>query len=209
LSRAFVSEQDSTFDQDVPEIKIPLPEGSKNYVTPAGGNRLQEELAALDREERPRLVAAIARLVREGAADLDDLNRARWRLREVVRRIEYLNRMIARMEIVEPGLESGEAGGPGESGDQQRVQFGVPVAVGVAGGGTRVFRIVGVDESDPGAGLISWISPLARALTGARRGEQVEVELPEGRSVLEVLAVGREAGRCIGGQALEKKPPGN
>jgi transcription elongation factor GreB len=202
LSRAFVSEDDISLEQDVPEIRVPLPAGAKNFVTPAGGMRLLEELAALDRDERPRLAKAIARMVRETAADSDVLNRSRRRLREVVRRIEYLNRMIARMEIVEP--DPAQPGDPGDPGDPQRAQFGVAVAVRGAGGERRVFRIVGVDESDPGAGLISWISPLARALIGARAGDRVEVDLPEGRSVIEVLAVGPAVRRTDGRQALEK-----
>jgi transcription elongation factor GreB len=184
VSRAFVSEDDTCPEQDVPEIRIPLPPGAKNYVTPEGGARLREELAALELGERPKLAAAVARMVREADRDSAAVEVTRRRLREVQRRIEYLNSMIARMEIVEPGEAAGSGGG-----GLARVQFGARVTVRQPGAESRVFRIVGVDESDPAAGLISWISPLARAVTGAAVGDKVSVELPEGGSVFEILAI--------------------
>lgn len=206
MSRAFVDEDDQSPEQDVPEIRIPLPAGAKNYVTPAGAVKLQEELTRLDREERPRLAAEVSRLVRgEGAeaaqSDPDRLERSRRRLREIQRRIEYLNRMVARMQVIEPepsgsGSSDGPAGPP-------RVQFGVPVVVRGPDGAATEYRIVGVDESEPQRGLVSWISPLARALTGARPGDRVEVDLPDGRAVMEIVAIGTE--ESVG--ALEKKAP--
>ena len=48
--------------------------------------------------------------------------------------------------------------------------------------------IVGEDESDPKAGLISWTAPLARALDGAKVGEEVDVEVGRGETVT-VLAI--------------------
>jgi transcription elongation factor GreB len=206
VSRAFVDEDDQSPEQDVPEIRIPLPAGAKNYVTPAGAAKLQEELARLDRDERPHLAAAVARMVRgEGAgaaeSDPDRLERSRRRLREIQRRIEYLNRMIVRLQVIEPE-PSGSGGSDGPEGPPC-VQFGVPVVVQAPEGGPTEYRIVGVDESEPERGLVSWISPLGRALTGARAGDRVEVDLPDGRAVLHILAVGTKDSI----RALEKKAP--
>jgi transcription elongation factor GreB len=48
---------------------------------------------------------------------------------------------------------------------------------------------VGVDESDPSRGWVSWISPLARALVGKRRGDQARVALPAGEETLTVVSI--------------------
>ena len=52
----------------------------------------------------------------------------------------------------------------------------------------QVFRIVGVDEADPAKGLISFRSPLAAAILGARAGEIVEAAEPLGE--IEIVSVG-------------------
>jgi transcription elongation factor GreB len=52
-----------------------------------------------------------------------------------------------------------------------------------------VYRIVGVDESDPARGMVSWISPIARALVSRRAGERVTVKLPAGEKSLRVVKV--------------------
>ncbi len=82
------------------------------------------------------------------------------------------------MEVVPPP-------GPGVP----RVVFGTLVTVREAGGAERAYRIVGVDESDPGRGALSWISPVARSLTGKRPGDQVRISLPAGEQVLTILSI--------------------
>jgi len=180
MSRAFVSESDSQFqEEEVPPIKIPLPPGASNYMTPEGARRLREELASLADVERPRVAAALTRLVTPGAGpDREQLSAQRRRLREIDRRIEYLRAMLARIEVVEPGLEHVD-----------RVLFGTAVTVQEPDSRSRKYRIVGVDESDPAAGRISWISPLGKALLGRREGDRVELKLPEGESSLRILKI--------------------
>jgi transcription elongation factor GreB len=99
MSRAFVAESDSQFqDEEAPEIKIPLPPGAANYMTPAGAQALRAELSALRGGERPQAAAAVTRLGASGAfSDRDELAVQRRRLREIDRRIEYLSRMLARL----------------------------------------------------------------------------------------------------------------
>ena len=156
MSRAFVDESASeSQENEAPELKIPLPPGARNYVTPQGAERLRAELGELLALEAPRL-------------------------REVDRRIEYLSRMRAIMEVVSPSV-----------GHPDRVEFGTTVTVREAGGSEKTYRIVGVDESDPAQGLVSWISPLARALVGKRPGEQARVKLPANESA-ETRASGEE-----------------
>ena len=69
------------------------------------------------------------------------------------RRIEYLERMLDRLEVVDPDAQ-----------DPSRALFGATVSVRDrdGGGGKKAYRIVGIDESDPSRGRVSWISPVAR-----------------------------------------------
>jgi transcription elongation factor GreB len=154
VSRAFVDESASeSRENDAPELKIPLPPGARNYVTAQGAARLRDELEGLLAIAPPRL-------------------------REVDRRIEYLSRMRAIMEVVSPPKE-----------EPDRVVFGTTVTVREAGGTERTYRIVGVDESDPAQGWVSWISPIARALVGKKRGEHALVRLPAGEQRVTVVAI--------------------
>jgi transcription elongation factor GreB len=206
VSRAFVSENDSQFEEEeVPAIKIPLPPGARNYMTPEGARALRLELEQLVQNEKPRLSAQISRGVSSGVsstarrgvsaetslgkpADRDTLSRLRRRLREVERRIEYLTVMTSRLEVVE---STGQ--------DLRRVAFGATVTVREVGAGLKTgsgterpaetYRIVGVEESDPAKGAISWISPLARTLIAAHLGDTVTLRLPEGERRLEIVAI--------------------
>jgi transcription elongation factor GreB len=180
MSRAFVSESDGEFqDDDLPPIKIPLPPNTRNYMTPEGAERLKSELNHLVHTERPRIAALVSRQVSGiEEADQQTIGLSRRRLREVERRIEYLDIMAGRLEVVESAGQ-----------DPRKVTFGAAVTVADEKGTTRVYRIVGVEESEPEAGRISWISPLARALIGARAGEIVTAELPEHEVRFKILEI--------------------
>jgi transcription elongation factor GreB len=155
VSRAFVDESASeSSEENAPALKIPLPPGAKNYMTPQGAQRMRAELEELLAAAQPRL-------------------------REVDRRIEYLSRMAALMEIVAPGAQPPD-----------RVVFGATVTVKEKGRGERTYRIVGVDESDPSRGLVSWVSPIARALIGRKPGDTTKVALPAGETTLTVVSIG-------------------
>ncbi len=185
MSRAFVSESDSDFqDEDLPEIRNPLPRGTRNYMTPEGAERMQHELHDLTTAERPRAAAKVAR-VGGGTSntDRDAHATARHRLHEIERRIEYLRRMSAILEVVDP-----------ENQDPGRVAFGATVKV-REGDSVATYRIVGVDESSPESGRISWITPIAKALIGAQVGQTVQVKLPRGDSLLRVEQIRYELPR--------------
>jgi transcription elongation factor GreB len=169
MSRAFVQESDENLrDDDVPAIKNPLPPGVKNYMTPEGAERLRRELYELVNQSRPRLAAELSRDMSETAAvEHETLIKRRRQLREMERRIEYLTAMLDILEVVDRN--------PGTA---DRVLFGVRVYVVENGKDEKAFEIVGVDESDPSKGRISWISPLAKALISKRVGETAEPDLP-------------------------------
>ncbi len=177
MSRAFVDE-DASRDDEVPEIPLPLPPGARNYLTPEGALRLQGEFRGLLDSGRPALEAEIARLsASDDSADLDALSSARRRLATADRRIEYLGRMASLAEVVEP------------AGVGDRVVFGSTVRVREGGGTEASYRIVGVDESDPERGLLSWASPVARALMGRKPGDTALLHLPGGDRSLEILGI--------------------
>ena len=180
MSRAFIGDdQYDAADDEAPELKIPIPPGSRNYLTPDGAAALADELRELETERRPRLLAEIKRLGAPGyEADPDALSRAGRELGRVNRRLEYLGRMASIAETVNPP----EAG-------YDRVRFGASVTVEEAGGAVSTYRIVGVDEADPERGLVGWTSPIARALMGKRAGDEATVALPDGARGLVIVSI--------------------
>jgi len=191
VSRAFVDEDSSSSREDeAPEIKIPVPPGSRNYLTPAGAEALSRELHQLTGEERPRARARLAALTAPGARpDPDELAQARARASAIDRRIAYLDAMAGLAEMVPSPPE----------GARDRVKFGAFARVREASGlglgdrarpgESREYRIVGIDEADPERGLIGWPSPVARALMGKRVGDRVKVALPAGSLELVILEI--------------------
>ena len=179
MGRAFVNETDAEFqDDEIPEIKIPLPNGAHNYMTPAGADRLRRELKELNLTDRPRLSAELEGLMRgDSNTERDARATARRRLAEVDRRIEYLSRMNALLEVVNV-----------PAGVRDRVSFGTTVTTQSAAI-EKLYTIVGVDESDPEHGRISWVSPLARALVGSRLGDRVTARLPSGDVEIRITAI--------------------
>ena len=182
MSRAFVDEDaSSSREVELPEIKIPIPPGSRNHLTPEGAEALSRELHELTGVERPRLMAGLAASGDEtSASGGDEKAVARKRLAEVDRRIAYLYAMSSLAEVHTPP--------PPDARD--RVKFGASVEVRDGEGETRSYRIVGVDEADPERGSIGWASPVARALIGKRVGDRATVNLPAGEEVLLIVAIG-------------------
>ena len=73
---------------------------------------------------------------------------------------------------------------PASAGDS--VEFGVRVTV-LLNGKPRTFEIVGDDEADPAAGLISFTAPLSRAMLGAEVGETLPFgDRPDAIRILEI-----------------------
>jgi transcription elongation GreA/GreB family factor len=163
MSRAFVKEDDeSQFADDLPERpQSPFP----NRVTPGGLAALVAQLRHLQ-EQKHKL-----------QADAEDLlNKESLKL--VERDTRYVHERIERAEVVDPATQPGD-----------QVGFGAHVETEDDDGAKRGFTIVGEDEADPAAGMISWVSPLGRALSGARVGDIVTWKRPVGDVELEVSAI--------------------
>jgi len=177
MSKAFTREGDPP--EEELEAELQVPQGAKNYMTPAGHARLKSELKALVEIERPELVKTVAWAASNGdRSENADYLYGKRRLREIERRIRYL---IKRLEIAEVV----------DSGDRTRDQvfFGATVTYREQGGGEHTISIVGTDEVDPARGRVSWVSPVARALLRARAGDTVNLQTPAGDRRLEILEV--------------------
>ena len=180
MSKAFTTENTESDDEDqlVPELQVPL--GSKNYITPAGFRRLQDELDQLWKTERPALVQTITWAASNGdRSENGDYIYGKKRLREIDRRVRFLRKRLELAEVVDPA----------QRGECDQVFFGATVTVCDSSGCESTYSIVGVDEADVSAGRISWVSPLARALLKLSEGEVATLRTPTGINELEVVGV--------------------
>ena len=152
----------------------------KNYITPGGYRRLQEELARLWKEERPQVVTTVAWAAANGdRSENGDYIYGKKRLREIDRRLRYLSKSLDRAVVVD---NAGKV--------LDRVRFGATVTyVHETTGQEREVTIVGVDELDGGDARVSWRSPLARALLTAKVGDVVTLRAPKGPEPLEIVEI--------------------
>lgn len=159
MSRAFVKETDSDLPDDLPELPI---SEHPNHVTAAGLAQLRDRLVATQRR-----LAAVA----------PDAIGASLEQAMIERELRWLQARVGGAVVAAP-----VAG-------HERVGFGATVDVIDDGGNTHRYRIVGEDEADPEHGLVSWVSPLARALHGARVGDSVVWQRPMGDLTVEITAI--------------------
>ena len=180
MNKAFVKENNDAEDDDLGASLPPLPAGSKNYITPAGHQRLKDELLRLLDVERPATVSIVSWAASNGdRSENGDYLYGKKRLREIDRRIRFLTKRLDIAEVVDPSLQP----------NRDQIFFGATVTYMNKAGVEHTVTIVGLDEMDPLAGKISWIAPVARALTKAREGDVVRLMTPGGEDELEVLEV--------------------
>ena|SRR3990170_1577414 len=178
MSKAFVKENGHASEDEEPEAPAPVVPGGKNYITPAGYERLDAELRRLVELERPEVVKTVAWAASNGdRSENGDYIYGKKRLREIDRRVRFLIKRLEAAEVVRSGGR-----------DTDQVFFGAAVKV-RGKEGEREIRIVGVDEVDPARGQVSWISPIAKALLKARQGDKVVLRSPAGEEQLEILEV--------------------
>lgn len=151
----------------------------KNYITPAGLQKLKEELHELNHGERPQVVATVAWAASNGdRSENADYIYGKRRLREIDRRIRFLVKQIEVAEVVDPAKIQSKT-----------IVFGATVTVASEEGQERTYQIVGENELDPNNGKVSWRSPLARALMGKAEGDEALIQKPQGEESLEILKV--------------------
>jgi len=170
MSKAFTRESDDLPERPMPS-RLPslLPPGVKNYLTPDGARRLQEELNRLVEVERPKVAAA------------PDSSNEREPLQELDQRIQHLQQCLHAAEIVSTPTSP-----------WNQVRFGATVNVRDSSGSESSYRIVGVGEADVDRGLVSWLSPIARAILNAKLGQRVRFKSPSGEELLEIVNISYE-----------------
>jgi transcription elongation factor GreB len=165
------------------DASAPAPPPAKNYITPAGLQRLRAELKFLLTKERPAVTEVVAWAAGNGdRSENADYHYGKKRLREIDRRIRFLRKRIDAAEIVDPAApRTGRAA--------TNIFFGATVRYSNTAGVEREVRIVGADEIDLDRGYFTWMSPLAKALMKAGPGDTVVLRAPAGIEELEILEV--------------------
>ncbi len=97
-------------------------------------------------------------------------------------RVQELTDHLTSAEIVDPATL-----------DHDQVRFGSTVTLVGEDGDAITYRIVGIAEAEPRQRWISWLSPLARSLLGARVGDLVTLRTPKGSEDLEVVRIAYDA----------------
>ncbi len=180
MNKAYTREPEGADDDDE-DVALPaLPQGTRNYVTPAGYRRLREELMNLLDVERPKVVETVSWAAKNGdRSENGDYLYGKKRLREIDRRIRFLTKRLDIAEVADPSVHHGN----------DQIFFGATVTYVNQRGEERTITIKGIDEADNLRGEVSWVSPIARALLKAREGDEVQLVTPGGVERIEVLEV--------------------
>jgi transcription elongation factor GreB len=153
---------------------------AERFITPEGLARIRAEYDELFGAERPKVVETVS-----WAASLGDRSEnadyiyGKRRLREIDRKLAHLARIMKDARVVDPRQQQ----------TRDQVRFGATVELADEDDNRRMVTIVGDDEADATAGRIGWSAPVARALIGARVGDERLVRLPSGEKSYEVMAI--------------------
>lgn len=151
----------------------------KNYITPAGFEKLKAEYHELLHGERPKLVETVAWAASNGdRSENADYIYGKRRLREIDKRLGFLTKRIEAAEVVDPSTLRGT-----------KVVFGATVTLLNEDEEEATYQIVGEDEWDVKQGKISWKSPVAKALLGKSQGDEVRIMKPQGEEFVTIEKV--------------------
>ncbi len=172
---------DEALEDDV-EQKA-LPPGAGTYLTREGYERFRAEFRQLVTEERPKVVEVVHWAAGNGdRSENGDYIYGKKRLREIDRRIRFLDKRLDKAQVVDPAQQT----------NRDQVFFGATVTYANEQGSEKTVTIVGADEADMGRGRVSLLSPIARALLKAYEGDLVEFMAPSGRVELEIMSISYE-----------------
>ena len=150
------------------------------FITPQGFARVRAEYEQLFSTERPKLVDTIAWAAANGdRSENGDYLYGRKRLREIDRRLGYLSKVMKSAKVVDPARQE----------QRDSVRFGATVELADENDERRIITLVGEDEADASSGQVSWAAPMARALVGAKVGEERIVRLPAGEKSYEIMRI--------------------
>lgn len=150
------------------------------FITPQGFARIRAEYEQLFSTERPQLVDTIAWAAANGdRSENGDYIYGRKRLREIDRRLSYLSKVMKSAKVVDPAQQE----------QRDAVRFGATVELADEEDERRIITLVGEDEADASSGQVSWAAPIARALVGAKVGDERIVRLPAGEKSYEIVKI--------------------
>ncbi|BCX82957.1 transcription elongation factor GreA [Methylomarinovum caldicuralii] len=154
---------------------------NKVPLTVRGAEKLKQELHELKTVKRPQVIAAIAEARAHGdLKENAEYHAAREQQSFIEGRIREIEAKLANAQIIDVTQINADG----------KVVFGATVELeDLETGDTVTYQIVGDDEADIQAGLISISSPIARALIGKEVEDVVEVKTPKGIREYEVLAI--------------------
>ena len=154
--------------------------GRERFITPQGFARIRAEYEQLFGVERPKLVDTIAWAASNGdRSENGDYIYGRKKLREIDRRLGYLSKVMKDAKVVDPATQP----------TRDQVRFGATVELADEDDNRRILTIVGDDGAEASDGRIGWSAPIARALRGAKVGDERTVRLPAGEKSYEVMAI--------------------
>ena len=150
------------------------------FITPEGFAKIRAEYDHLFAIERPKIVETVSWAAALGdRSENADYLYGKKRLREIDRRLAHLARVMKSAKVVDPAAQP----------TRDEVRFGATVELADEDDHRRTLTIVGDEETDASSGRIGWSAPLARALIGARVGDERVVSLPAGEKNYEVMSI--------------------
>lgn len=178
MNKAFTKEDAN--EEELPEEEAPQPTGSP-VITRQGYDKLQAELEQLWKVERPKVTTEVMWAAAQGdRSENAEYIYGKRRLREIDRRLRFLDKRLERLTVVEPT----------EHKDTNKVFFGATVTLQNEEDATKVtYQLVGPDETDLKSGKISVDSPVGRALLGKKAGDVVTVHRPMGEVDFALIAI--------------------
>lgn len=151
----------------------------KDYITPSGFKKLQDEVNSLYKVERPEVTKVVAWAASNGdRSENADYQYGKRRLRQIDKRLEFLMKRIDNLQVIDPELIVSD-----------QVRFGATVTILNDNQQKKNYSIVGVDEVDVAKGKISWKSPLGAALLRMKVGDYVTFKAPSGEQGIEILTI--------------------
>lgn len=148
-----------------------------NLITPAGYQKMREEMDHLSKKERPVVVSEVSAAARLGdRSENAEYQYGKKRLREIDSRLRFLSKRMENIRVVDPATQVGD-----------KILFGAHVCLENEQGQQVTYQIVGEDEMNVSLKKISWKSPLGHALLYKKVGEIVVVEAPAGVREYEII----------------------
>lgn len=154
---------------------------TKVPITVNGAQKLRDEFQRLKKEDRPRIVSAIAEARAHGdLRENAEYHAAKEEQGFIEARIKQIDGVLSNAEIIDVTALT----------KTSKVVFGATVELIDEDSGKQVaYQIVGEDEADIGSGMLSFSSPIARALIGREEGDVVDVKTPGGDRSYEIVEV--------------------